>query len=193
MDSTYKALHPQVALALLTKCLNSKLIYDLRTIEPRLLESFTEHVDKKIDHLLAKIIQLNSIDQTAMIIRGLSYKFGGLGCQRIHGHVSKTQHALSLFNVFLHCISNHERPNPMFKYFKQKYKRCLDSNDETSSCFSIEHFSYDSDMVVDKGNLDNHYQYWVAKNRRGFKPLFDSINIKDEVKMDESDVNLVNK
>ena len=193
VDSTYKALHPQVALALLTKCLNSKLIYDLRTIEPRLLESFTEHVDKKIDHLLAKIIQLNSIDQTAMIIRGLSYKFGGLGCQRIHGHVSKTQHALSLFNVFLHCISNHERPNPMFKYFKQKYKRCLDSNDETSSCFSIEHFSYDSDMVVDKCNLDNHYQYWVAKNRRGFKPLFDSIHIKDEVKMDESDVNLVNK
>ena len=48
-------------------------------------------------------------------------------------------------------------------------------------------------MVVDKGNLDNHYQYWVAKNRRGFKPLFDSIHIKYEVKMDESDVNLVNK
>ena len=85
--------------------------------------------------------------------------------------------------VFLHCISNHERPNPMFKYFKQKYKRCLDPNDETSSCFSIEHFSYDSDLVVDKGNLDNHYQYWVAKNRRGFKPLFDSIHIKDEVKI----------
>ena len=79
--------------------------------------------------------------------------------------------------VFLHCISNHERPNPMFKYFKQKYKRCLDSNDETSSCFSIEHFSYDSDVVVDKGNLDNHYQYWVAKNRRGFKPLFETIHI----------------
>ena len=39
VDSTYKALHPQVALALLTKCLNTKLIYDLRTIEPRLLES----------------------------------------------------------------------------------------------------------------------------------------------------------
>jgi hypothetical protein len=61
------------------------------------------------------------------------------------------------------------------------------------SCFSIEHFSYDSDVVVDKGKLDNHYQYWVAKSRRGFKPLFDSIHIKDEVKMDESDVNLVNK
>ena len=34
---------------------------------------------------------------------------------------------------------------------------------------------------------------WVAKNRRGFKPLFDSIHIKDEVKMDESDVNLIKK
>ena len=52
VDSTYKALHPQVALALLTKCLNTKLIYDLRTIEPRLLESFTEHVDKKQQGLL---------------------------------------------------------------------------------------------------------------------------------------------
>ena len=72
VDSTYKVLHPQVALALLTKCLNTKFIYDLRTIEPRLLESFTDHIDKKIDHLLAKIIQLNSIDQSAMIIRGLS-------------------------------------------------------------------------------------------------------------------------
>jgi hypothetical protein len=48
--------------------------------------------------------------------------------------------------------------------------------------FSIEHFSYDSDVVVDKGNLDNHYQYLVAKNRLGFKPLFDSIHIKHEVK-----------
>jgi hypothetical protein len=73
--------------------------------------------------ILNHIIQLNSIDQAAMIIRGLSYNFGGLGCQRIHGHVSMTQHALSLFNVFLHCISNQEPPNPMFKYFKQKYKR----------------------------------------------------------------------
>ena len=81
----------------------------------------------------------------------------------------------------------------MFKCFKQKYKRRLDPNDETRSCFSIEHFSYDSDVVVYKGNLANHYQYWVAKSRRGFKPLFDSIHIKDEVKMDESDVNLVNK
>jgi hypothetical protein len=137
VDKTYKPLHPQVALALMTKCLNTKLIYDLRTIEPRLLESFTDHVDKKIDHLLAKIIELSSIDQTAMIIRGLPYKFGGLGCQRIHGHVSKTQHALSLFNVFLHCSSNPERPNPMFMYFKQKYKRCLDPIDGMKSCFSI--------------------------------------------------------
>jgi hypothetical protein len=128
-----------------------------------------------------------------MIIRGLSYKFGGLCCQRIHGHVSNTQYALSLFNVFLHCISNHERPNPMFKYFKQKYQRCLDPNDEMRSCFFTEHFSYDSDVEVDKGILSDHYQYWVAKNRRGFKPLFDSIHIKDGVKMDESDVNLVNK
>jgi hypothetical protein len=48
-------------------------------------------------------------------------------------------------------------------------------------------------VEVDKGNLANHYQYWVAKSRRGSKPLFDSIHIKDEVKMDESDVNLVNK
>ena len=72
----------------MTKCLNTKLIYDLRTTEPRLLESFTDQIDKKIDHLLAKIIQLNSIDQSAMIIRDLSYKFGGLGCQRLHGHVS---------------------------------------------------------------------------------------------------------
>jgi hypothetical protein len=102
----------------LTKCLNTKLIYYLRTIEPRLRESFTDHVVKKIDHLLTKIIELSSIDQTAMMIRGLSYKFGGLGCQRIYGHVSKTQYALSLFNVFLHCSKNPERPNPMFKYFK---------------------------------------------------------------------------
>ena len=90
-----------------------------------------------------------------------------LGCQRLYGHVSKTQHALSLFNVFLHCSKNPERPNPMFKYFKQKYQRCFDPNDETRSCFSIEHFSYDSDVVVNKGNLANHQQYWVAKNRRG--------------------------
>ena len=48
-------------------------------------------------------------------------------------------------------------------------------------------------MELDKGILSDHYQYWVAKNRRGFKPLFETIHIKDEVKMDESDVNLVNK
>ena len=114
----------------MTKCLNTKLIYDLRTIEPRLLESFTDHIDKKIDYLLSKIIQLNSIDQSEIVIRGLSNNFGGLGCQRLHGHVSKTQHALSLFNVFLHCSSNHERPNPMFEYFRQKYKRCLDPHDD---------------------------------------------------------------
>ena len=193
VDSTYKALHPQVALALLTKCLNTKLIYDLRTIEPRLLESFTDHVDKKMDHLLAKIIQLNSIDQTSMIIRGLSYKFGGLGCQRIHGHVSKTQYALSLFNVFLHCSKNHERPNPMFRYFRQKYQRCFDPTDDMRSCFSIEHFSYDSDVQVDNGILSDHYQYWVAKNRSGFKPLFDSIHILDEVNEGETDEVLIQK
>ena len=61
------------------------------------------------------------------------------------------------------------------------------------SCFSIEHFSYDRDVQVDKDILSNHYQYWVAKNRLEFKSLFDSIHIKDEVKMDESDVNLVHK
>ena len=71
--------------------------------------------------------------------------------------------------MFLHCISNQERPNPLFKYFKQKYQRFLDPNDEMRSCFSIEHFSYDSDVVVDKGNLDNHYQYWVAKNSQHSK------------------------
>jgi hypothetical protein len=70
-----------------------------------------------------------------MVIRGLSYKFGGLGCQRIHGHVSKTQ----LFNVFLQCISSNERPNPAFKYFKQKYKRCFHPIDGMRTCFPIEH------------------------------------------------------
>ena len=53
----------------------------------------------------------------------------------------------------MEILLNQEPPNPMFKYFKQKYKRCLDPNDETSSCFSFEHFSYDSDVEVDKGNL----------------------------------------
>jgi hypothetical protein len=48
-------------------------------------------------------------------------------------------------------------------------------------------------VQVDNGILSDHYQYWVAKSRRGFKPLFDSIHIKDEVNIDESDVNLVNK
>jgi hypothetical protein len=54
VDSFYKALHPQVALALFTKCLNTKLTYDLRTIEPRLLESFTDHVGKKIGSFARK-------------------------------------------------------------------------------------------------------------------------------------------
>ena len=58
VDQTYKPLHPQVALALMTRCLNTKLIYDLRTTEPRLLESYTDHINKKIDHLLTKIIHL---------------------------------------------------------------------------------------------------------------------------------------
>ena len=114
--------------------------------------------------ILKHIIQLNSIDQAAMIIRGLSYKFGGLGCQRIHGHVSKTQYALSLFNVFLHCSKNPERPNPMFRCFRQKYQRFFDPIDGTKTCFAIKHFSYDSDVQVDNDIFSDHYQYWIAKN-----------------------------
>ena len=128
-----------------------------------------------------------------MIIRGLSYKFGGLGCQRLYGHVSKTQNALSLFNVFLYCSKNQERPNPMYKYFRQKYKRCLDPNDDMRSCFSIEHFSYGSDVQVEKAILVHHYKYWMAKYRLKFNPLFGNIHIKEEVKTDEINENLISE
>jgi hypothetical protein len=52
--------------------------------------------------------------------------------------------------------------------------------------FSIEHFSYDSYEQGDKGILTNHYKYWVAKNRSGFKLLFDSIHLMDEVNEGET-------
>jgi hypothetical protein len=128
-----------------------------------------------------------------MIIRGLSCKFEGLGCQRLHGHVSKTQHALSLFNVFLHCSLNHERPNPMYRCFKQKYKRCLDPNDDMISCFSTGHFSYGSAVQVGKDILVNHYQCWVAKNKLEFKPLFDNIHLMDKIKEGETNAILIQK
>ena len=128
-----------------------------------------------------------------MIIRGLFNKFGGLGCQRLHRHVSKTQHALSLFCVLLHCNSNSECPNPMFKYFRQMYKRCLDPNDETKSCFSTERFSYDSNLQVKKGDLSDHYTYWVAKYRIQFYPHFESMHLKDEVRIGETNENLIQK
>jgi hypothetical protein len=74
----------------------------------------------------------------------------------------------------------------MFKYFRQKYKRCLDPHDDMKSCFPIEHFSYFSVVQAEKRDLVHHYKYWVAKNRSGFKLLFDSIHLMDEVNEGET-------
>ena len=51
--------------------------------------------------------------------------------------------------------------------------------------------SYDNDVQVDNGILSDHCQYWVAKNRSGFKPLFDSIHLFEEVNEGETDEVLI--
>jgi hypothetical protein len=48
-------------------------------------------------------------------------------------------------------------------------------------------------VQVDKVILSNHYQYWVAKNRRGFKSFFDSIHLMDDVNEGETDEILIQK
>ena len=48
-------------------------------------------------------------------------------------------------------------------------------------------------MQVEKGILAHQYKYWVAKNRREFKPLFDSIHLKDEIKEGKTNAILIQK
>jgi len=81
----------------------------------------------------------------------------------------------------------------MYKYFRQKYKRCLDPYDEKVFCFSTEHFSYDSYVQVKKRDLSEHYTYWVAKYRMQFYPLFESMHLNDEVRTVETNTNLIQK
>ena len=118
IDSTYPPIHSQIASVILSKCINTKLIYDTRTIEPRFLGVFSAAADNRVDDLFAKIIKSDNLDAAAKIFRGLGCKFGGLGCQRIHGHVSKSQHAKSLIltSSYLQESSNQS----LFLHFKAK-------------------------------------------------------------------------
>ena len=71
IDSTYRPLHSQIASVILSKCINTKLIYDTCTIEPRFLGVLSAAADDRVDDLFAKIIKSDSLDATSKIFRGL--------------------------------------------------------------------------------------------------------------------------
>ncbi len=96
IDSTFLPLHSQIASVILSKGIKTKLIYDTRNIEPRFLGVLSVSADDIVDDLFAKIIKSDNLDAVAKIFRGLGCEISGLGCQRIHGHVSESHHAKSL-------------------------------------------------------------------------------------------------
>ena len=180
IDSTYPPIHSQIASVILSKCINTKLIYDTRTIEPRFLGVFSAAADNRVDDLFAKIIKSDNLDAAAKIFRGLGCKFGGLGCKRIHGHVSKSQHAKSLIltSSYLQKSSNQS----LFLHFKAKYNSCIHPLN-ASLRFSAEQFLYDGEDVIDFSSLINSTTWnkdsWIKKYLHSFSDLFDITKIVD--------------
>jgi len=103
----------------LSKCINTKLIFDTRTIEPRFLGVFSAAADDRVDDLFAKINNSDSLNAVAKIFRGLGCKFGGLECQRIHGHVSKSQHAKSLIVTSTYLQRSYNLTSRYFSILRQ--------------------------------------------------------------------------
>ena len=78
----------------------------------RFLGVFSAAADNRNDDLFANIIKSDNLDAAAKIFRGLGCKLGGLGCQRMQGHVSKSQHAKSLI-----LTSTYLQKNLTSRYF----------------------------------------------------------------------------
>jgi hypothetical protein len=96
------------------------------------------------------------IDSTylAKIFRGLGCKIGSLGCQRIHGHVSKSQHAKNKSLIVTSTYYKKSSNKTLFLNFKEKYKTCIHPLN-LSLRFSAEQFLYKGEEVIDNLSLNS--------------------------------------
>lgn len=74
----------QIKFAMLKFCVNTKVDYLCRNVNPNLIQESLEIFDSKIDTAISKIVA-KQLDDTAKILRGLPVKLAGLGIRRHAG------------------------------------------------------------------------------------------------------------